>query len=275
MSIWEVNQNILKKVQDCVPDELPEGAGAALHPKCYDAIQNSILGYWYLSHFDRELPIPPIAADEQWPYIELADRLQAAIAADPDFDNEDDVISDLNEEIDGLVYALYDLDEEETVEVEDLFWEGDLDPEFEYWAAMQSLWGNDGTDGQGQQEPSARPTEQDILKKVQDCALAASSEGDVAQPKYDAAIQVSLLGQWYQAQVDRAIAIPPIAAAEQQPYIDLVDRILDAKTADPDADTEALEVIIDCLVYALYDLSNEEMALVEDFFSEETLTEEE
>ena len=42
----------------------------------------------------------------------------------------------------------------------------------------------------------------------------------------------------------------------------LVDRILEAKTADPKANTSALEEEIDRLVYGLYGLTDEEIAAV-------------
>lgn len=42
-----------------------------------------------------------------------------------------------------------------------------------------------------------------------------------------------------------------------------MDRILAAKKADPNADTSALEAEIDKLVYRLYDLTPEEIAVVE------------
>ena len=50
---------------------------------------------------------------------------------------------------------------------------------------------------------------------------------------------------------------------EQLPIIALVDEILEAKAADPCADTAKKEEKIDKLVYALYDLSDDEIAIVE------------
>ncbi len=73
----------------------------------------------------------------------------------------------------------------------------------------------------------------------------------------------------------RTIPIPKISADEQRPYIELVDRILQAKAADPDADTSDLEESIDWLVYELYDLTDEETAVVADAFWEGDMTEEE
>lgn len=51
--------------------------------------------------------------------------------------------------------------------------------------------------------------------------------------------------------------------AQQQPIIDLVDAILAAKAANPQADTASLEAKIDSLVYQLYNLTPEEIALIE------------
>ena len=56
------------------------------------------------------------------------------------------------------------------------------------------------------------------------------------------------------------ISPPPDAQASVEM---LVDRILTAKAAAPNADTAALEKEIDQLVYALYDLTPEEIAIVE------------
>lgn len=44
---------------------------------------------------------------------------------------------------------------------------------------------------------------------------------------------------------------------------DLVERILDAKKANPNADTRAFETLIDAMVYKLYGLTEEEIAIVE------------
>jgi hypothetical protein len=49
----------------------------------------------------------------------------------------------------------------------------------------------------------------------------------------------------------------------QRPIVDIVDRILAAKAADPAADTTALEREIDRIVYELYGLTEEEIAIVE------------
>jgi hypothetical protein len=61
----------------------------------------------------------------------------------------------------------------------------------------------------------------------------------------------------------RALPIPRSEVEYQRPIIDLVSRILDAKTADPAADTLALEGEIDRIVYELYGLTEEEIAIIE------------
>ncbi|MCI5829952.1 MAG: Eco57I restriction-modification methylase domain-containing protein [Spirochaetia bacterium] len=61
----------------------------------------------------------------------------------------------------------------------------------------------------------------------------------------------------------RNIPIPTATVAQQEPIIALVDKILVAKKQDPKADTLALEAQIDQLVYKLYGLTQEEIAVVE------------
>ena len=68
--------------------------------------------------------------------------------------------------------------------------------------------------------------------------------------------------QWKKFTVER-LPIPRISAEEQRPFIRLVDEILEAKAADPDADTSYLEWDIDRLVYDLYGLTEEEDTAIE------------
>lgn len=58
--------------------------------------------------------------------------------------------------------------------------------------------------------------------------------------------------------------IPICSNDNQQPIITLVDQILAAKQADPEADTSAWEAEIDQLVYQLYGLTKEEIRIVEE-----------
>jgi type I restriction-modification system DNA methylase subunit len=59
------------------------------------------------------------------------------------------------------------------------------------------------------------------------------------------------------------IPIKMIPPAEQKPFVALVDKILAAKQRDAEADTSGLEREIDDLVYSLYGLTAEEIALVQ------------
>ena len=61
----------------------------------------------------------------------------------------------------------------------------------------------------------------------------------------------------------KELPIPDVAPEEQIPIIELVDQILDAMRADSEADTSDLENEIDKLVYELYNLTEDEIAIVE------------
>jgi len=58
------------------------------------------------------------------------------------------------------------------------------------------------------------------------------------------------------------IPVPVISLEEQKPFITLVEQILSLKKENPSADTSALESEIDALVYGLYGLSEEEIAVI-------------
>jgi len=59
------------------------------------------------------------------------------------------------------------------------------------------------------------------------------------------------------------IPIKRLDKPQQKPFVDLVDRILITKQRNPDADVSALEREIDRLVYRLYDLTPDEIAIAE------------
>ena len=69
------------------------------------------------------------------------------------------------------------------------------------------------------------------------------------------------VARWKRFTVER-IPIPKLSAAKQRPFVRLVDRILEAKAADPEVDTGELEREIDRLVYELYGLTEEEREVV-------------
>jgi adenine-specific DNA-methyltransferase len=57
--------------------------------------------------------------------------------------------------------------------------------------------------------------------------------------------------------------IPKTTEYAQKSFINLVDQILDAKKVNPNVDTSKLEKQIDELVYKLYDLTEDEIAIIE------------
>ncbi|MCL6103095.1 MAG: hypothetical protein M1292_11550 [Bacteroidetes bacterium] len=59
---------------------------------------------------------------------------------------------------------------------------------------------------------------------------------------------------------------------EEKPFVEIVDKIIEAKSKDPQADTIDLEKEIDEMVYKLYELTYEEVKVVDPDF---LLTEEE
>ena len=62
------------------------------------------------------------------------------------------------------------------------------------------------------------------------------------------------------------LPVPKISEDARRPFIELTDRILQAKAADPQADTTELEEEIDLLVYDLYGLTGEEVSTIADAF---------
>jgi hypothetical protein len=62
----------------------------------------------------------------------------------------------------------------------------------------------------------------------------------------------------------KKLPIPDITLEQQQPIIKLVNKILEKKRQNPKADTSNLEREIDKIVYQLYGLSEEEIAIIEE-----------
>lgn len=59
------------------------------------------------------------------------------------------------------------------------------------------------------------------------------------------------------------LPIPIVSKEVQQPFTEIIDKILEAKKADPKANTTALESQIDQMVYALYNLTPDEIKIIE------------
>ena len=62
------------------------------------------------------------------------------------------------------------------------------------------------------------------------------------------------------------LPIPNISEINQKPFIHIVDRILKIKQSNQEADTSALETQIDLMVYKLYELTYEEVKVVDSGF---------
>jgi len=59
------------------------------------------------------------------------------------------------------------------------------------------------------------------------------------------------------------MSIPNVPLSKQQPIITIVDKILSTKKKNPEADTSELEQKIDRLVYELYELTEQEIGIIE------------
>ena len=115
---------------------------------------------------------------------------------------------------------------------------------------------------------------QSVMDKIKSQETPLITEDAVHQAKYVSAILNSKLGRFLLLRA-KTVPIPKLADSEQHPFVQLVDKILTAQTANPAMDTTELEEKMDWLVYDLYGLTNEETAEVADFFWEGRLTEEE
>ena len=120
------------------------------------ALLNSALTRWFLNQiaptsgmgtlrwkkvYLEDIPIPRLNADDQRPFVRLVDRILDAKAADPNTDT-----SELEEQIDWLVYDLYGLTDEETAAVADYFWDGSLTQEQEDQALLRAMEAGDIND---------------------------------------------------------------------------------------------------------------------------------
>ena len=124
-------QGILNKIRGCESITLPKGD--AVQPKYVNAIENSTLARWCLAHGET-ITIPKLSEVRQRPLARVIDQISAAKA-----DNSAADIGKLKEQIDWLVYDLYDLSNEETAAVADFFWEGTLTEEEEDQALLRAM----------------------------------------------------------------------------------------------------------------------------------------
>ncbi len=93
--------------------------------------------------------------------------------------------------------------------------------------------------------------------------LLSSTLMTFAYKRYCGGTVLGAKGYQYNKHALEKLPVAKIPALQQQSFTALVDQILDAKKADPNADTSDLENEIDKLVYELYNLTEDEIAIVE------------
>ena len=93
--------------------------------------------------------------------------------------------------------------------------------------------------------------------------LLSSTLMTFAYKRYCSGTVLGAKGYQYNKHALEKLPVVKIPASQQQSFIRLVDQILDVKQTDPDSDVSALENEIDNLVYELYNLTPEEVRIVE------------
>ena len=93
--------------------------------------------------------------------------------------------------------------------------------------------------------------------------LLSSTLMTFAYKRYCSGTVLGAKGYQYNKHALEKLPVVRIPASQKQSFTALVDKILDAKQTDPEADTSELEDEIDKLVYALYNLTSDEIAIVE------------
>ena len=93
--------------------------------------------------------------------------------------------------------------------------------------------------------------------------LLSSTLMTFAYKRYCSGTVLGAKGYQYNKHALEKLPVAEIPASQQQAFTTLIDKILDAKHTDPEADTSNLENEIDKLVYELYNLTEDEIAIVE------------
>ena len=93
--------------------------------------------------------------------------------------------------------------------------------------------------------------------------LLSSTLMTFAYKRYCSGTVLGAKGYQYNKHALEKLPVAKIPAERQQPFITLVDQILDAKYTDSDFDVSNFENEIDKLVYELYNLTEDEIAIVE------------
>ena len=93
--------------------------------------------------------------------------------------------------------------------------------------------------------------------------LLSSTLMTFAYKRYCSGTVLGASGYQYNKHALEKLPVAKIPASQQQTFIPLVDQILDTKHTDPEADTSNLENEIDKRVYELYNLTEDEITIVE------------
>ena len=93
--------------------------------------------------------------------------------------------------------------------------------------------------------------------------LLSSTLMTFAYKRYCSGTVLGVKGYQYNKHALEKLPVVKIPVSQQQSFIALVDQMLDAKQTDPNSDVSALENEIDNLVYELYNLTQDEIAIVE------------
>ena len=87
--------------------------------------------------------------------------------------------------------------------------------------------------------------------------LNCGADGDM-DAKYVRAARESSMGRWFSQRASKPMPVPKVSADDERRVTLLVDEIIQAKTADPDADTWYLYWQIDYVVHQIYGLTDDE-----------------
>ena len=90
-----------------------------------------------------------------------------------------------------------------------------------------------------------------------DCGV----DGDM-DAKYVRAARESSLGRWFAQRASKPMPVPKVRADDERQVTLLVDEIIQAKTADPNADTWYLYSQIDYVVHKIYGLTDDETTTI-------------
>lgn len=118
-----------------------------------------------------------------------------------------------------------------------------------------------------------------VLFNMSNIAINEKKDSEINLKYILAVLNSSLMSYYFQINTAKAVRklfpkiilkdlrnfpIKVISPEEQEPFIILVDQIIESKKQDPSNDTFILEKEIDQLIYQLYDLAEEEIGIVEE-----------